>query len=140
MLGIGAVGAADRLQQGVVAQRLVEVHRLQDRRVEAGQQLGGDDEDLQRVVGVAEAVEQRLLLVLGRARSASATRADRSARRVITTALASSGRMLVERLLVEDARLAVVDDDLRLEAVRLDVLLEVLRRCRRRSRRAARAP
>ena len=60
LLGVGAVRAADRLQQRVVAQRLVEVHRLQDRRVEAGQQLGGDDEDLQRVGWVAEAVEQLL--------------------------------------------------------------------------------
>ena len=29
-------------------------------RVEAGQQLGGDDQDLQRVIRVAEAVEQFL--------------------------------------------------------------------------------
>ena len=61
LVAIGAVGAADGLQQGVVLHRLVEVHRLQDRRVEAGQQLGGDDQELQRVVGVAEAVEQLLL-------------------------------------------------------------------------------
>ena len=60
-LAVGTVGAADRLQQRVVAQRLVEVHRLQDRRVEAGQELGGDDEDLEWVSGVAEAVEQLLL-------------------------------------------------------------------------------
>ena len=39
VLAVGAVGAADRLQQVVVLHRLVEVHRLQDRRVEAGQQL-----------------------------------------------------------------------------------------------------
>ena len=39
LLAVGAVRAADRLQQGVVPQRLVEIHRLQDRRVEAGQQL-----------------------------------------------------------------------------------------------------
>ena len=85
----------------MVAQRLVEVHRLQDRRVEAGQQLRGDDEDLERIVGVAEAVEQRLLLVLGRARSASATPGGSLGASVMTTALASSGRMLVELLLVE---------------------------------------
>ena len=50
-LAVGAVGAADGLQQRVVAQRLVEVHRLQDRRVEAGEQLRGDDQDLQRIAG-----------------------------------------------------------------------------------------
>jgi hypothetical protein len=58
LVAVGAVGAGDGLQQGVVAHGLVEIHGLQDGRVEAGQQLGGDDEDLQRVVGVAEAVEQ----------------------------------------------------------------------------------
>ena len=64
LLAVGAVRAADGLEQGVVLQRLVEVHRLQDRRVEAGEQLGGDDQELQRVGRVAEAVEQLLLGVL----------------------------------------------------------------------------
>jgi hypothetical protein len=59
LVAVGAVRAADGLQQRVVPQRLVQVHRLQDGRVEARQQLGRDDEQLQRVVGVAEAVEQR---------------------------------------------------------------------------------
>ena len=48
---VGSVGAADRLQQRVVAQRLVEIHRLQDRRVEAGEQLRRDDQDLQWIDG-----------------------------------------------------------------------------------------
>ena len=60
-LAVGPVRAADRLQQRVVAQRLVEIHRLEDRRVEAGEQLRGDDQDLQRVGRVAEAIEQLLL-------------------------------------------------------------------------------
>jgi hypothetical protein len=34
---------------------------LEDRGVEAGQQLGGHDQDLERVLRVAEAVEQLLL-------------------------------------------------------------------------------
>jgi hypothetical protein len=63
LVAVGAVGAADGLQQRVVAQRLVQVHRLQDRRVEARQQLGRDDEQLERVVGIAEAIEELLLLV-----------------------------------------------------------------------------
>jgi hypothetical protein len=57
-VAVGAVGARDGLQQGVVAHGFVEVHGLQDGRVEAGQQFGGDDEDLQRVVRVAVTVEQ----------------------------------------------------------------------------------
>ena len=49
---------------GVVPQRLVEVHCLEIRCVETGEQLGSDDEDLERVAWVAEAVEELLLLVL----------------------------------------------------------------------------
>ncbi len=39
LLAEGAVGAADGLQEVVVLHRLVEIHHLQDRRVEAGEQL-----------------------------------------------------------------------------------------------------
>ena len=63
LVAVGAVRAADGLEQRVVAQRLVEVHRLEDGRVEAGQQLGRDDEELQRIVRIAEAIEELLLLV-----------------------------------------------------------------------------
>ena len=40
-----AVGAGDRLEQRVPAQRLVQVHDLLDRGVEAGEQLRGDDQE-----------------------------------------------------------------------------------------------
>ena len=73
-VAVGAVGARDGLQQGVVAHRFVEVHGLQDGRVEAGQQLGGDDQDLQRVVRVAEAVEQLFFGYRGRACRAGSAR------------------------------------------------------------------
>ena len=43
---IGPVHARDGLQQHVVAHRLVEIHAVEDRRVVAGEQLVGDDEDL----------------------------------------------------------------------------------------------
>ena len=60
-VGVGAVGAADGLQEGVVPQRLVEIHRLQDRRVEAREQLCRDDQNLERVGGVAKPLEQLFL-------------------------------------------------------------------------------
>ena len=44
----------------MVPQRLVEVHRLEDRGIEAGGELRGDDDDLQRVIWISEAVEQLL--------------------------------------------------------------------------------
>ena len=62
-IAAGAVGAADGLEQGVVPQRLVQIHRLQYRRVEPGEELGRDDQELQRIVRIAEAIEQLLLLV-----------------------------------------------------------------------------
>ena len=43
---IGAVHPSDGLQQGVVAHGFVEIHRVEDRRVETGQQLLSHDEDL----------------------------------------------------------------------------------------------
>ncbi len=63
LVAVGAVRAADGLEQRVVAQRLVQVHDLEDRRVEAREQLRGDDEQLQRIVGIAEAIKELLFLV-----------------------------------------------------------------------------
>ena len=63
-LAVRPVRAADGLKQRVVPQRLVQVHRLQDGSVEAGQQLRRDDQDLQRVVRVTEAVEKPFFGVL----------------------------------------------------------------------------
>ena len=60
---IDAVGAGDRLQQRVLLQRLVEVLAVQDRRIEAGEQLRRDDDDLQRVGGVVEPRDDLLQLV-----------------------------------------------------------------------------
>ncbi len=48
-----AVHAGDGLHQAVAAHRLVDVHRVQARRVEAGQPHVAHDHDLERVVRVA---------------------------------------------------------------------------------------
>ena len=58
------VGPADCLQEVVVLHRLVEIHHLEDGRVEAGQEFAGDDDELERVRRVAETVEQLFLGVL----------------------------------------------------------------------------
>ncbi len=49
-----AVGATDRLEQGVEPQRLVEVHDAFDGGVEPGEELRGDDEEAEGVVVVGE--------------------------------------------------------------------------------------
>jgi hypothetical protein len=49
LLAVGAVGTADRLQQVVVLHRLVQIHDLQDRRIEAGKELTGDDHEFQGI-------------------------------------------------------------------------------------------
>ena len=108
----------------MVLHRLIQVLRLGDGGVEAGQQLAGDDQDLQRVVRVSVAVEELLLgvfvpdvdlplgrILLGRAHD------DRGGVRP---------QQLVHLGLVEKAALAIEDDDLGLEAIRLNLLPEVL--------------
>jgi hypothetical protein len=45
----------------VVAHQLVQVHRLQNGRVEAGEEFGGDRQDRNRVLGIPKAVLQGLL-------------------------------------------------------------------------------
>jgi len=52
--GVAPVGAGDGLEQRVLPQRPVQVHHLLDRSVEPGEQLGGDDQQGQRIVGVVE--------------------------------------------------------------------------------------
>ena len=46
---VQAVGAADGLQETVVAHGLVQVHGLEDRGVEAREELGGDDQELEGI-------------------------------------------------------------------------------------------
>src|SRR5206468_183671 len=55
-----AVHARDRLHQTVAAHRLVHVHRVQARRVEAREPHVAHKDDAQRVTGIAEAVGQSL--------------------------------------------------------------------------------
>ena len=58
---IGPVHARDGLEQRVVAHRLVEIHRVEDRRVEAGEQLLGDDQDLRPLADLGEVLADLLL-------------------------------------------------------------------------------
>lgn len=60
----GAIHARKGLEQHVVAHRLVEVHRIQHRRVVPSQQLVGDDEDLGLLVGLLELSAHLLLAVV----------------------------------------------------------------------------
>ena len=55
-----AIDAGDRLHQAVAAHRLVDVHRVEARRVEPGQPHVAHEDDLQRVVRVAEALGEGL--------------------------------------------------------------------------------
>ena len=119
-LAQGAVRPADRLQKVVVLHRLVQVHDLQDRRIKAGQELGGHDDELQRVRRIPKAVQEllfgvlvpRVLLPLGRVAGGGGHHDG-----------AGLGiEDLVHGLLVEHAALPVKDHHLRLEAVRLHLL------------------
>ena len=64
---VDPVGAGDRLQEGVFLQRLVQVLRLQDRRIESGEQFRRDDGDLERVGWIVESGDH-LFQLLGAGR------------------------------------------------------------------------
>ena len=122
---VGAVHPGDGLQQGVVAHRLVEIHGVEHGRVEAGEQLLGDDQDLRLLVELAEALADLPLLL----------RVEVEFLQQLGVVVAAGvnhfgilGRQeLVERVLVMRAGLAVHADEEGLVAERLDVLAVVLR-------------
>jgi hypothetical protein len=122
LFAIRAVRPADRLQQRMVAQRLVQIHGLQNRRVEACQQFRRYDDDLQRVLRIAEPVEQLFLgiavALVGGILGFAAVNRHHDIRHF-------RGQVSVEFLLIEQAALAVEGHYLRAEAVRGDLLLEV---------------
>ena len=131
-----------RLEQGMPATACPGTSRLR-LGVEAGQQLGGDDEELQRVVEGAEPALDLCLLstvaLVGLLRLgvvlAARRHHDRRLGVLPPRVLAASSADL---LVVEDAELAVEGDDLGLQAERRD-LRRSGRRCPRRRRRCARA-
>ena len=66
-LSVSAVQAVDSLEVVVILHRLIEIHRLQNGHAEAGGQLVGDDDELQRARRIAGAIQELLLGVLGTA-------------------------------------------------------------------------
>ena len=69
LVGKHPVGSGDGLHQGVVAHRLVEVHRGGGRRVEPGEPHGTHEHEAKRIVGVfelgVEVFSDHALTVLG---------------------------------------------------------------------------
>jgi hypothetical protein len=101
----------------VVAHGFVDVHGLQDGRVEAGQQFGGDDEDLQRVVGVAVAVEQFFFGVAVAFQGAVALVVALLARDRDDDVAGFRRQVLIQLGFVEQARVLVEGDEHGFEAV-----------------------
>ncbi len=128
-----AVHAGDGLHQPVAAHRLVDVHRVQARRVEAGEPHVAHDHDLERVVRVAEALGQRLAARLvadvrlpvervgGRA-----GHHDLDARPASSSSSCQSGRSATMLAVQLHADAAAHADDHRLAVHGLEPLLEVL--------------
>ena len=119
------VGPADGLKEGVILQRLIEIHRLENGRVEAGEELGSDDEDLEGIFLGVEAFEKLLLdaLVHGILLLEVEVVVRRGRDDDGAGVFAEEG---IEDLLVLDAGVAVGGDDHGLEAVGGDLVLEVL--------------
>ena len=135
-----AVHPRDRLHQPVPAHRLVDVHRVQARRVEAGQPHVAHDHDLERVVRVVEPLGQRLAARLVADVRLPVERVGRRAgHHDLERALArrrrraTSGRSVTISLVQLDADPPAHADDHRLAVHRLEPLLEVLDQVARRS-------
>ena len=117
---VHAVRAADRLQKRMVLHRLVEIHALQDRRVEPRQKLGRDNHELERIEAVAETVQQLVLRrsvkpVVGVLAFLVVVAVHHDRRRV------GRPQEHVQLLLVRNAVLTVEHDDLAFHAGRLDL-------------------
>ena len=107
----------------MVAQGLVKILSLQDGRIEPREQLCSDDENLERIVRVAETVKE---LFFGIAISPVCLVAVfLVVVRVHDDCDRISAQELVELLFIQQAALSVVADYLRLEAVGLNLRFEV---------------
>ena len=116
---IGTVHPRDGLEQRVVAHRLVQIHRVEDRRIEAGEQLFGNDEDFRRLLQFREILPDRSLPLL-------VDMPLLQVRRVVVIPRENDFGILgrqdcIKRLFVERTRLAVHRHEERLVAERLDV-------------------
>src|SRR5437867_1101095 len=113
----------------MVAHRLVEIQRVENRSVEASQEFLRHDEDLWLLVRLREVFPDRTLALFVdmpslEVRLVIAVRREHDCRVL--------GRQaLVEGFLVEDARLAINSNEERLVAERLDVLAIMVRDIRR---------
>ena len=121
LAGVDTVGATDGLQQVVILHRLVEVHHLQNRRIETGQELGGDDQELERVVRIAESVEE-LFLFIARHLPLRILIAFATCRMHHNSACLRSDK-LIQSLLIKNAAFSVEGDDLGFEPVWLYLIL-----------------
>src|SRR5262249_40871059 len=121
-LSVRAIRPANRLEQGMVSQRLIEIHHLKDRCVKASEQLRGDNEDLQRIGRIAKPIEELLLsftvAAVGPGDVLPAVDGHYDVRHL-------RRQVFVERLLVQHATLAVEGHNLATEAVRRNFLLIV---------------
>ena len=57
------VHAGDSLQQRVIAHRLVQIHRVEDRRIETGEQFFRDDQNFRPLAGLREILANLFLLL-----------------------------------------------------------------------------
>ena len=110
----------------MVAHRLVQVHAVEDRRVETGEQFVGDDQDLRVFPLPAEPrARVRLFLVRQLVLRHERTLHDIVRVRVVDRRRPFRGKPLIQGALVSGAGLPVHSDDERLVTERLDILPEV---------------
>lgn len=122
-MAIRTVRPANRLQQGVVSERPVEIHCLQDRCVETREQFRRNNNDLERVFGIPESIEKFLLRIpaaaIGCISVLSAIHRHDDVRDL-------KWQVLVKCLFIEKAAFPIKSNNLGAKTVRRHLFLEVL--------------
>ena len=108
----------------MILHRLVQIHNLQHRRVKAGQKLTGHDHDLQRVIGIAEIVQNLGFLI------AAAAPLLVLIRLIVIGIHDNRGDRLTQQpvqfFFIQNTAFAVIANHLRLEAVGVHLGHEML--------------
>ena len=117
---VDTVCSANCLQKGMILHRLVQIHCLQNRRIESSKQLGSNDDQLQGVLRVSEAIQNLRFLICGTTIFLVTIFLIVICIHNDLGALCRSEKA-IQSFLIQDAALAIIADNLSLKPIRLNL-------------------